>query len=134
MMLTAAAYDAVIAAVTIWREARGESFTGKLAVAHVLRNRAADPNRWPDAPAPVCLQPWQFSCWNWRDPNASKWPDTGSTAWLDSCASWESSAGMVDPTGGANHYHSFSEVDRYPSWAAAEKFTVKIGAFTFYRL
>lgn len=135
MNLTAAAYDAVIPAITIWREARGEPFTAKLAVAHVLRNRASDSGRrWRDTPGAVCTQRWQFSCWNQRDPNASKWPKANSTAWLDSCAAWEVSGGMPDPTGGANHYHSFRDEADYPRWAKSEKMTTTVGAFTFYRL
>lgn len=135
MSLTAAAYDAVIPAITIWREARGEPFTGKVAVAHVLRNRASDPRRrWRNTTGAVCTQRWQFSCWNPQDPNALKWPKANSTAWLDSCAAWESSLGMPDPTGGANHYHSIRDPTKYPSWAKARKRTTKIGAFTFYRL
>jgi len=48
---------------TILGEAASESDAGQTAVAHVIRNRAADP-RWPDTLSEVALQRKQFSAWN----------------------------------------------------------------------
>lgn len=55
--------DLDVMARTIWAEARGEPYVGQIAVAWVIRNRAAD-KRWPRTIHGVCKQPWQFSCWN----------------------------------------------------------------------
>jgi hypothetical protein len=49
-----------LGAVTIWR-ARSEE--GKLAVAGVIANRAANPGWWGPDIRWVCLAPAQFSCW-----------------------------------------------------------------------
>jgi spore germination cell wall hydrolase CwlJ-like protein len=60
--------DKEYVALTIYGEARGESFDGKMAVASVLRNRFLS-HRWGISYASVCLSPKQFSCWNVEDPN-----------------------------------------------------------------
>lgn len=61
--------DLIIAARTLWGEARGESYEGKKAVAHVLLNRLKAGHGRASTLAGVCLQPLQFSCWNGTDPN-----------------------------------------------------------------
>jgi len=97
-------------AVTVWGEARGEDIIGKLAVAHVILNRLKSRNLLPADLAKVVLKPWQFSCWNQNDPNASKmgYPIKHSNAVVwDACATIAALAlgGLtVDPTGGASHY------------------------------
>jgi len=54
--------------LTMLGESRGEELEGRLAVGCVVRNRVAD-DRWPDTVKDVCLQRWQFSCWNGGDAN-----------------------------------------------------------------
>lgn len=130
-MNLAAAYQSVIAAITIWREARGESFDAQRGVAWVIFNRMRD-QRWPDDPVAVCHQHLQFSCWNSNDLNCRKWPSPTDTAFLSCIRAWEESG--IDPTSGANHYHSFANPFDFPKWADPSKATAKIGAFTFYRL
>ena len=49
-------------------EAEAKDIDDAQAIAHVIVNRMRLPN-WPDSAAEVCLQPWQFSCWNKNDPN-----------------------------------------------------------------
>lgn len=44
----------------LYFEARGEGFSGMVAVAAVIYNRTLDP-RWPDTPCLVVEQPFQFS-------------------------------------------------------------------------
>lgn len=66
-----AAHDIDIMARTIWGEARGEAFDGRVAVAWVIINRTRI-GRYGDAPSEVCLRPKQFSCWNEGDPNRDK--------------------------------------------------------------
>lgn len=61
--------DNSLAAVTIWQEARGESYEGKLAVAEVIRNRM-NKKYTSDGTVPgTVLRPFQFSGWNTGDPN-----------------------------------------------------------------
>lgn len=126
-------YPSVIAAITIWREARGESFDAQRGVAWVIYNRMNDPTmRWPRDATGVCQQRFQFSCWLDGDPNFYKFPHVREDSFVSCCRAWEEMGD--DLTKGANHYHSFSDPDNFPKWADVSKVTTKIGAFTFYRL
>ena len=58
-----------IVAQTILAEARGEGRGGMYAVAACIKVRAQKRNL---SFKQVCLQPYQFSCWNKNDPNRSK--------------------------------------------------------------
>ncbi len=61
-----------ILALTIYGEARGESTEGKIAVGSVILERV-DHRDWDGKTIhEVCLKPWQFSCFNERDPNMGK--------------------------------------------------------------
>jgi len=66
---------------TLWGEARSERRAGMEAVAWVVMNRFARPCWWSrnrgdgiedDTIEAVCRDPWQFSCWNPKDPNLPK--------------------------------------------------------------
>lgn len=104
-----------------WGEARGEPTHGILAVMWVAKNRS---DRRQRALKDVILQPWQFSCFNERDPNRAKL----ITASVDDPKNWGIALGAArlllsgwtrDPTGGATHFYSV----RFPVpyWAKAEK-------------
>jgi len=122
---------------TIWGESRGERTVGRIAVAHVILNRAAQPAWWGSTPFDVCHKPYQFSCWNKSDPNALKIEqlcqsdDTYQAigVLVDHCA-----AGIEpDPTCGADHY----KVTGTPaSWdeSTAGKTAVIIGHHSFWKL
>ena len=58
-----------IVAQTILAEARGDGRAGMYAVACCIKVRAQKRNL---SFKQVCLQPYQFSCWNANDPNRSK--------------------------------------------------------------
>lgn len=130
-------YDDLIAALCVWREARGEPYQVKLAVAAVIVNRCKDLEaRWPRVLHRVVLQPYQFSSFNAGDRNAVKFPYDGSGAdWLafEQCqmAVLEASTGK-DPTDGANHYFDVSI--EAPGWAQNDKLVKTIGRLRFYRL
>jgi len=128
--------DQDILARTIYGEARGEGYSGMQAVANVVMNRANDPaNRWPKAPASVCLQPYQFSCWNPGDPNYPLISGADpADAIFDSCSNIASLAilgQLPDITGGAQFY--FNPALAAPSWAAGMTKTATIGNHVFYR-
>lgn len=63
---------------TLYGEARGEDRQSKIAIACVVLNRVRkrkqcgwrniDGKKVPTIAA-TCLKPWQFSCWNEKDPN-----------------------------------------------------------------
>lgn len=98
-----------ILALTLWGEARGEPLQGKIAVACVIRNRAAKPGWWGQSPRTVVLSPWQFSCWNSSDPNLPKMLDVADDPLPIERAIVKDvilNAGFPDITGGADGYHT----------------------------
>jgi N-acetylmuramoyl-L-alanine amidase len=127
-------YPLEIHARTIWGEARGEPFRGKLAVAWVIRNRVQRPQRFGEGYEGVCLRPKQFSCWNEGDPNrelierASLFDPELSRAL--GIAALVQSGDLDDPTGGADHYHHIAVT---PSWAERMQPTAVIGCHCFLR-
>lgn len=58
-----------ILGLTIYGEARGESIEGQTAVGCVVRNRLTIGVSKYKSYHDVCLEPFQFSCWNSNDPN-----------------------------------------------------------------
>lgn len=105
-----------VAALTIWKEARGEPFRDKLGIAYVILNRAAHPRWWGGSVLEVCMKPSQFSCWNDNDPNYLLKPDDRDASWHDARYAWElaRTGGLPDPTHGADHYHTISV---QPGWS-----------------
>lgn len=124
--------DHQLLARLIYGEARGENFTGKLAVAHVAINRANKPGWWGRTLKEVILKPYQFSCFNaeYRDILISP---TGIT--------WLSCVGVAmnvltgeddeyrDPTLGATHF--YADTIMPPAWAASMEQTAHIGHHLF---
>lgn len=120
---------------TVYGEARGEGFAGKVAVACVMLNRAANGHRGERRPAGVVTEPWQFSCWNAADPNLARLLDVDLSdrhfracvsAVVTACDAIDEGA---DPTRGAMHYHAHSVS---PSWAAGKTPSAVIGGHRFY--
>lgn len=118
---------------TVFGEARGESDAGKIAVAHVILNRAKVPGKtwWGDTIAEVCHKPWQFSCWNPGDPNreaveAVTLDDPVFRACVRACLAALDGA---DPTGGATHYHVRGLSAK---WARGKTPCATIGNHLFY--
>jgi spore germination cell wall hydrolase CwlJ-like protein len=123
-------YDQWIAAICVWREARGETDLAMQGVYHVILNRVKDP-RWPNTAAEVVLQPKQFSCFLAGDPNVVRFPLPKQKAdW----AAFQRVLAIVetpgaDPTGGATNYESCPD-DQEPGWAKNP--IARIGSFEFY--
>jgi N-acetylmuramoyl-L-alanine amidase len=136
--------DVSILGLTLYGEARGEPIEGIVAVAHVVNNRRTDAkSRWPKTFREACLQKYQFSCWNPKDPNratlaalARKLLAKQPTPELDECA-WVAlgieARALRDNSHGANHYHAVSLVPR-PSWAQAHIPVTQIKRHLFYAL
>ena len=128
--------DLMVLAMTILGEAEGECDLGKLSVGWVVRNRAAD-DRWPDTSKDVCLQHKQFSCWNQGSPRIAPMMrprDHVSEELWDACFLSAVSAEFavdMDPTGGANHYHTTAIK---PYWAEEDRVTFRLGHHIFYKL
>lgn len=143
--------DVMIAARTVYGEARGESFAGKLAVAWVIRTRAelarrfrqqhgrAHPLFGDGSLARACRVPRQFSCWNDNDRNRPLLEDLVlPVALLDSA--FRDALGALlqvidgradDPTGGATHYHA-AAMTPPPAWAARQAPAASIGGHVFF--
>ena len=89
------ASDVALLARTISAEARGEPYTGQVAVGAVILNRIEHPS-FPDTLAGVIYQPGAFSCLNdgqFNEPVA----DSAKRAAQDAINGW-------DPSGGAIYY------------------------------
>ena len=118
-----------ILGITIWREARSEGLQGMNAVAHVITNRAATSpyQGWSADPEQCCLQPFQFSCWNRTDRQASLYPHEGDPQYeiAKTCPQGP------DPTNGCNCYY---DVSIPAPKEAVGKLTIAIGKLRFYRV
>lgn len=134
-MTSTVANDLDVLARTIYGEARGESWQGKVAVAYTIVNRAAHPSWWGKDVASVCLKPFQYSCWLASDPNFHliQTVDLTSHAFRDcyAAACLVYNRTLSDPTLGSTHYYALS-IPSPPAWAATLKATTVIGGHKFY--
>lgn len=127
--------DIFTLARTVWGEARGEPVEGKIAVAWVVRNRF-ESRKWfaGKTLAETCTKPWQFSCWNEKDPNRAKLDTvTMNDQAYQECmyAAIAAVRGLIpDPTSGATHY---KVVGTSASWAEGITSHATIGRHEFFR-
>jgi uncharacterized protein (TIGR02594 family) len=128
--------ELLIMARTLYAEARGEGRVGIEAVASVIINRVRS-SRFPSTISGVCLQPFQFSCWNKNAPGRAQLlqlqPDADNDIRICMEVAKAAAAGnVVDQTGVALHYHSTS-ISR-PSWVinSPDATSVTIGHHIFY--
>jgi len=121
-----------LAIITIWQEARGESYEGKLGVAEVIRNRMNRNYTSDGTVAGTVLRPWQFSGFNTDDPNRVKSfkIDDSDPVVIDCIRAWHESKN-TNRTNGAVLYCNLKIIDR-PSWAIARNKVAEIGHHTFF--
>ena len=128
----AATFDEIMyMTATIYGEARGEPYMGKLAIAWVILNRGGDI-------ISTVTRDRQFSAWNYGDSNRFMVEriaiegELGNNV-VKEClrAALDALQNSVDPTGGANHYHT---VDVKPYWIKGETPLLVIGNHVFYKL
>lgn len=132
--------DIEIMARTLYGEARGEvakvGIIALEAIASVICNRVQYPKRFGRTHRDVCLQPYQFSCWNIADPNRCRLLqpslDDGIITLCRRVAQAYLEGEGGDVTGGADHYYAHSI--RPPFWAADKVPVTEIGAHRFYKL
>lgn len=122
-----------IVPITIWRESRGEGHDGMVAVGHVILNRSKAGGMWPSDPEKVCLQPYQFSCWNTDDPQRAVYPLDTDMVFLDSQRIWDQVNSTADPTGGATYYLNPAAVKVNQFATPQYVKTAEIGHHFFYR-
>lgn len=125
-------HDIDILARTIYGEARGEIDDGKRAIGLVVLNRYRS-KKWysGNTIAEVCQKPWQFSCWNKKDPNCAK-ITTANESVLKPY--WDLAERLVngeyaDITNGATHYHA---KNCHPAWAKGKLPCAIIGNHLFF--
>ena len=146
-MNTLMRFDQWLAALCIWREARGAGEQAWNAIWWVINNRSQDPQRrWPRTVVGVIEQHAQFSSMtNLGDADLVAWP-VEPTPPQNPGADWVAFQGIcesvvtvapigTDPTGGAVYYESYPappDATKMP-WFDLEKLTVTIGRIRFYR-
>lgn len=112
-------HDSDTLARTIWGEAEPHDEADACAIAWVVRNRVQLPN-WPTRVAAVCLQPYQFSCWNVDNPNLLAMQEvTIQERWFRRCrdiAEMVIAGGIPDPTSRSTHYYA-TWLKKTPKWA-----------------
>lgn len=112
--------DLYLLAKLVHSEARGESYTGQVAVAAVVLNRVDD-SRFPNTIAGVIYQPWAFTAIN--DGQFSLEPNnTAYQAARDAMNGW-------DPTYGAVYYYNPKTATS--SWIRSTKTVTVIGQHVF---
>lgn len=139
--------DILIAAMTVWQEARGEGPDGIRAVAHAIMNRH-EAGKWYSRKtiAGTCLLAYAFSGWMTTDSNheaSAEVPMVDPIMTL--CVDEVSNAvgGLTkDPTGGATHY--FAAGTPEPLWVSGRNangaqvtepatYLTRIGKHLFYK-
>lgn len=121
-----AATEADIVAATLILEAGGEYAAGSMEAVHeVIRNRAVKRSL---TVAEVCLQRFQFSCWNSGKIEAKVAKAKRHPRWSEAVRIVNGP--MTNFARGADHYHA-----DYcsPYWAETMTATVKIGRHIFYK-
>ena len=112
--------DIYLLAKVIGAEARGESYTGQVAVGAVVLNRVRH-SSFPDSISGVVYQSGAFSCV--RDSNWSVEPnDTAKKAARDAINGW-------DPTGGAIYYYNPAKTSN--QWIRKRPVVTTIGKHVF---
>lgn len=121
------------AVATIWQEARGEPFEGKVAVGEVIRTRMRLKHFSDGTIESTCLRDRQFSGWNSNDPNRipSVRLDDEDPVVKDCHKAWLASQ-LTSLTKGATHYVNLDVV--VPPWYNENSVTAKIGRHTFLKL
>jgi N-acetylmuramoyl-L-alanine amidase len=116
-----------IPVMTLIAEAGGEPDRIKAmqAVGNVIRNRSKARGLTVDE---VCLQPWQFSCWNDKA-RLRAFIRKNRAVYEDALTAWQLS-GVEDVTGGADHYHTKGV---NPRWNRGMKETVVIANHRFFK-
>lgn len=112
--------DILTMARTVYGEAEPFDTVDAKAIAHVILNRVKLPN-WPNSIEAVCLQPYQFSCWNADNPRRKVLLEldlADTEAWwleiVDICRGVLDGR-IPDPTNRSTHY--YATYIKKPKWA-----------------
>ncbi|MCQ2555966.1 MAG: spore cortex-lytic enzyme [Clostridia bacterium] len=112
--------DRYLLAKVVYAEARGESYTGQVAIAAVVLNRVRD-SRFPNTVAGVIYQPWAFTAVN--DGQINLEPNSKAyQAADDALNGW-------DPTYGSVYYYNPKTATS--AWIRTTKYVTTIGNHIF---
>lgn len=112
--------DAYLLAKCIYAEARGEPYTGQVAVGAVILNRVRS-SKFPNSISGVIYQPYAFTCVS--DGQINLTPDaTAKKAAQDALNGW-------DPTGGCLYY--YNPATATSSWIWSRTVMLSIGKHNF---
>jgi spore germination cell wall hydrolase CwlJ-like protein len=131
--------DHLWAVVTIFMEAEGESFDGKVAVAEVIWKRTQQKFFSDGTVAGTCLKPYQFSGWNTKSPNRLRacQIDDESQSVKDCIAAWDEAINGSNHTKDAVFYLNPAVLtvagQPLPTWADPDRYVCTIGHHDFYR-
>lgn len=112
--------DLNLLARCVYAEARGEPYTGQVAIAAVVLNRVKSPS-FPNTISGVIYQPWAFTAVNDGQINLTP-NDTAYKAAQDALNGW-------DPTYGCIYY--YNPATATSSWIWSRKVVLKIGKHNF---
>ena len=124
-----------LAVATVWQEARGEPFPGKVGVAEVILQRMARKKYSDGTVEGTVLRAYQFSGWNTTDPNRTPATriDDDDPLVQECIKAWNEAVRGSDTTLGATHYVNLNLVR--PGWVDSPqmKQTVQIASHTFFK-
>jgi spore germination cell wall hydrolase CwlJ-like protein len=115
--------EETLAVATIFQEAEGESYLGKLAVAEVIRNRMLKLYASDGTVSGTVLRPYQFSGWNTKDPGRlrSVRADNDGAIVRDCIRAWNEAQAGSNTVHGAVLYYAPSTLKALglpePDWA-----------------
>ena len=119
-----------LAALTVYMEAKGESFAGKLAVAAVIRNRMKMKYQSDGTVKGTVLKRSQFQPWNTRQPHQVSF-DLNKQRLRDSLLAWRLVQDGRDVVGGAVLFYN-PRIVRTPYWARVSHKVATIGRHEFF--
>jgi N-acetylmuramoyl-L-alanine amidase len=127
--------DEALAAATIWQEAAGEGYMGKVAVAEVIRNRAAQRYNSDGTIAGTIGRRYQFSAWNDDAQNNARLIqslelDDENPIVQDCVHAWREAAAGSERANGAVLYANLSVCK--PSWLPNVRQVAQLGNHTFF--
>jgi spore germination cell wall hydrolase CwlJ-like protein len=122
--------DDILAALTIYLEARGESLAGKMAVAAVIRNRMHHKYHSDGTVKGTVLRRKQFEPWIGRSPEEVRF-NHGNGKMRESLLAWELVQDGRNVVDGAVLFYNPTLVST-PRWAEVYKKVAKIGGHEFF--
>lgn len=122
--------DDTLAALTIYFEAKGESFAGKMAVAAVIRNRMANHFHSDGTVRGTVLRPKQFEPWITRNPDTIPF-NPSNPKMQESLLAWKLVQDGREVVNGAVLFYN-PEIVKCPRWAQVHRKVATIGGHEFF--